>query len=87
MDTERILIILLSSVLIVLLALFIVLTIYVIKVVKRIHSVADAAEEAANNIAEASEIVRKAATPTAIANVVGKLVKTFSGTSKKKGKK
>ena len=88
MSAEEVILIILSAVLLVLLILMIAVTVVIFKVIRKIQTVAETAEQTTKNFRAASKIVKNAATPKAVTTVLTAFYNNFIKTSKsKKGKK
>lgn len=87
MDAETVLIILLSVCLIAFLVVAIVFFIHLIRISRRVHSLTEKADTAADNIVSASEAMRKIATPLAVSGVIGRLIERVVHTKSRKGRK
>lgn len=75
MDAYEILVIVLSVTLAIFLVLAIILTVLLIRVANKLNIIADEAEIVAENVASASNTIRQFAAPTAIAQLILKLIK------------
>lgn len=84
MDTEKVLIIMLSIVLIIFLIVAIIFIVNLIKISRRVDSLTEKVDIAANNVASASEVFKKFATPLAVGGIIGKIFKSKTRKGKKK---
>ncbi|MBI3984003.1 hypothetical protein HY346_01775 [Candidatus Microgenomates bacterium] len=75
MDAQQVLVLILGIVLAVFLVLAIVLTVSLIKVTRKVRGITDKAEHFVNNVSQVGEVVRRVATPAAIAAAVARVLK------------
>jgi heme/copper-type cytochrome/quinol oxidase subunit 2 len=77
MDSFDILVIILSIMLALLLILAIMFTIFLIKVIRKINSLTDQAQNVMHNVESASRVFEKSARPVAISRIIANVVDMF----------
>jgi uncharacterized protein YoxC len=87
MDAERTLIILLAVTLTVFLIVAIVFLVNLIKISRNVNSVAEKMDDAAGNVAAASQAFKNLATPLAITTLLGKIFKSAVKSKKRRSRK
>ena len=84
METQTVLVVILSVVLVIFLIVAIVLTVMLIRVTRRVHSITAKAEDATDNFINVSRVIRKNLQPAVISGAIAQIVKRLTTNKRKR---